>query len=179
MCFSHSPISSVTVSLTQQSTGTRAGRSFSSSFATGRSRSSSAPRSAVASQQRLARQGTCSLPLQGPSRPAQRLARPGLDQRCGIDRHEPPPWLSASPRRVAESSRSTVITGAYLYFDSLTMFVAPTFDWMQRAGCEASDWEERVGQGFAGQNLPAVRSQRQWISISRGDRQGRARRSWP
>ena len=49
---------------------------------------------------------------------------------------------------------------------------------MQRAGCEASDWKERVGQGSAEQNLPAVRSQREWLPISGRDRQGRARRSW-
>ena len=49
---------------------------------------------------------------------------------------------------------------------------------MQRAGCEATDWKERVGQGAAEQNLPAVRSQREWVPISCRGRQGRARRSW-
>ena len=50
---------------------------------------------------------------------------------------------------------------------------------IQRAGREASDWEERVGQGAAEQNLPAVRSQREWIPVSSRDRQGRARRARP
>ena len=48
---------------------------------------------------------------------------------------------------------------------------------IQRAGGEASDWEERVGQGAAEQNLPAVRSQREWIPVPGRDRQGRARRA--
>jgi hypothetical protein len=48
---------------------------------------------------------------------------------------------------------------------------------MQRAGREASDRKERVGQGAAEQNLPAVRSQRERVPMSCRDRQGRARRS--